>query len=99
MSSCPYFTPSPQGTSFSPLCGFSNRAVEILKACNVEFETFDVLEDSNTREAIKEYSQWPTIPQLYIGGEFVGGSDILFESFQNGDLKNTLLRAGARFIT
>ena len=68
---------------------------QVLRACDVEFETFDVLADPDVRQGIKDYSQWPTIPQLYVDGEFIGGSDIMIEMFQSGDLKTTLDAAGA----
>ena len=85
-----------KGSKFFPQCGFSNTAVQVLRACDVEFETVDVLSDPDIRQYVKEYSQWPTIPQLYIGGEFVGGSDILIEMFQSGDLKTMLEECGAK---
>ncbi len=75
-----------KGTKFFPQCGFSARAVGVLRQLGAEFETFDVLSDGGVREGIKAYSSWPTIPQLYIGGEFVGGSDIMMELYQNGEL-------------
>jgi monothiol glutaredoxin len=70
-----------------PQCGFSNNVVQILNVLGVPFETVDVLEDGDIRQGIKEYSNWPTIPQVYINGEFVGGSDILIELYQNGQLQ------------
>ncbi len=75
-----------KGNKFLPRCGFSARAVQLLQACDTEFETFDVLSDFDVRQGIKEYASWPTIPQLYIGGEFVGGSDIMMELYQSGEL-------------
>ncbi len=82
-----------KGTAQFPQCGFSGRSVQILKACNVnEFFTVNVLEDAEVRQGIKEYANWPTIPQLYVKGEFVGGSDILTEMYQAGELQ-TLLSA------
>jgi len=82
-----------KGTAQFPQCGFSGRSVQILKACNVEdFATVNVLEDEEIRQGIKEYANWPTIPQLYVKGEFVGGSDILMEMYQAGELQ-TLLSA------
>ncbi|CAN0116751.1 unnamed protein product [Ascophyllum nodosum] len=72
--------------------------LQVLRALNVEFETFDVLSDEAVREKIKEYSNWPTIPQLYVDGEFTGGSDIMIESFQSGELKKTLEGSGAKFL-
>ena len=76
-----------KGTALFPQCGFSSRAVAILDHLNVPFETVDVLQDQEIRQGIKEYSEWPTIPQLYVNGEFVGGSDIMMEMFQNGELQ------------
>ncbi len=82
-----------KGTASFPMCGFSGRAIQILKACDVDpkaITTVNVLEDEEIRQAIKEYSQWPTIPQLYVNGEFVGGSDIMMEMYESGELKQTL---------
>ncbi|MCB2021329.1 MAG: Grx4 family monothiol glutaredoxin [Rhizobacter sp.] len=80
-----------KGTAQFPQCGFSGRSVQILKACNVEdFATVNVLEDEEIRQGIKEYANWPTIPQLYVKGEFVGGSDILMEMYQAGELQTLL---------
>jgi monothiol glutaredoxin len=76
-----------KGTARQPMCGFSEAAVEVIKSYDVGFETQDVLEDDELRSAIKEYSDWPTIPQIFIGGEFIGGSDIVREMHQNGDLE------------
>ncbi|VXD24293.1 Putative glutaredoxin family protein (fragment) [Planktothrix paucivesiculata PCC 9631] len=70
-----------------PMCGFSNNVVQILNSLGVPFETLDVLEDYEIRQGIKEYSNWPTIPQVYINGEFIGGSDVLIEMYQKGDLQ------------
>ena len=82
-----------KGTAQFPQCGFSGRSVQILKACNVnDFFTVNVLEDEEVRQGIKEYANWPTIPQLYVKGEFIGGSDILMEMYQAGELQ-TLLSA------
>ncbi|MCU0654056.1 MAG: Grx4 family monothiol glutaredoxin [Polyangiaceae bacterium] len=75
-----------KGTKQFPQCGFSARAVEALKRSGAEFETINVLSDPEIREGIKEFSNWPTIPQVYIDGQFVGGSDILLELFQSGEL-------------
>ena len=75
-----------KGTPLFPQCGFSSRAVAILQHLGVEFETVDVLQDMEIREGIKAYSDWPTIPQLYVKGEFVGGSDIMMEMFESGEL-------------
>ena len=79
-----------KGTPDFPQCGFSGRAVQILRACGSEFSSVDVLADDEVRQGIKQYSNWPTIPQLYIKGEFVGGSDILLEMYQNGELQQKL---------
>lgn len=85
-----------KGTAQFPQCGFSGRAIQILRDCGVtKLVTVNVLEDGEVREGIKTYSQWPTIPQLYIDGEFVGGSDILAEMEQSGELKEMLEQAGA----
>ena len=79
-----------KGTKLMPQCGFSNNVVQILNALGVPYETVDVLEDYEVRQGIKEYSNWPTIPQLYIDGKFIGGSDILIELYQKGELKQTV---------
>jgi monothiol glutaredoxin len=80
-----------KGTAQFPQCGFSGRAVQILKACGVQnLVTVNVLDDADVRQGIKEFSNWPTIPQLYIKGEFVGGSDIVGEMYENGELKALL---------
>jgi len=76
-----------KGSALFPQCGFSSRAVAILDHLGVAFETVDVLQDAEIRQGIKEYSDWPTVPQLYIRGEFVGGSDIMMEMFENGELQ------------
>jgi len=80
-----------KGTAQFPMCGFSGRAVQILKACGVsDLTTVNVLEDESIRQGIKEYANWPTIPQLYVNGEFVGGSDIMMEMYQSGELQPLL---------
>jgi monothiol glutaredoxin len=80
-----------KGTSQFPMCGFSGRAIQVLKACGVnELTTVNVLEDEAIRQGIKEYANWPTIPQLYVDGEFVGGSDIMMEMYQSGELQQML---------
>jgi monothiol glutaredoxin len=80
-----------KGTAQFPMCGFSGRAVQVLKACGVDdFKTVNVLEDEDVRQGIKDYAQWPTIPQLYVNGEFVGGSDIMMEMYQSGELQQLL---------
>lgn len=79
-----------KGTALFPQCGFSSRAVAILDRLEVPYQTIDVLQDPEIRQGIKEYSDWPTIPQLYVKGEFVGGSDIMMEMFENGELQQLL---------
>ena len=79
-----------KGTKLMPQCGFSNNVVQILNSLGVEFNTFDVLSDFEIREGIKEYSEWPTIPQVYLKGEFLGGSDILIEMYNSGSLKEKI---------
>ena len=82
-----------KGNASFPQCGFSGRAIQILKACGVDpksIATVNVLEDQEIRQGIKDYSQWPTIPQLYIKGEFIGGSDIMMEMYESGELKQLL---------
>ncbi len=81
-----------KGTPKFPQCGFSNLAAQILKACEVNYLAVDVLADQNIREGIKAYANWPTIPQLYINGEFIGGSDIMRAMYESGELQ-TLLNA------
>jgi len=76
-----------KGTPLFPQCGFSSRAVAILDHLGVKYETVDVLQDQEIRSGIKAYSDWPTVPQLYVKGEFVGGSDIMMEMFESGELK------------
>ena len=79
-----------KGTKNFPQCGFSQRAVEILKKCGAEFKDVNVLADPAIRQGVKDFSNWPTIPQVYIGGQFVGGSDILLEMFQSGELQKLI---------
>jgi monothiol glutaredoxin len=80
-----------KGSAQFPMCGFSGRAIQVLKACGVdELKTVNVLEDEGIRQGIKEYANWPTIPQLYVDGEFVGGSDIMMEMYQSGELQQLL---------
>lgn len=81
-----------KGTPKFPQCGFSNLATQILNACNAQYVAIDVLADQNIREGIKAYANWPTIPQLYINGEFIGGSDIMRAMYESGELQ-TLLNA------
>ena len=85
-----------KGTASFPQCGFSGRAIQILKASGVDtrgITTVNVLEDPEVREGIKTYSQWPTIPQLYVKGEFIGGSDILMEMYESGELQQLVAAA------
>ena len=84
-----------KGTPLFPQCGFSSRAVAILNHLGVEFESVDVLQDQGVRQGIKAYSDWPTIPQLYAHGEFVGGSDIMMEMYESGELAELLQPAQA----
>ncbi|WP_031409045.1 Grx4 family monothiol glutaredoxin [Thiomonas sp. FB-Cd] len=85
-----------KGTPQFPQCGFSGRAAQILKACGVnQYASVNVLEDEGIRQGIKDYANWPTIPQLYVHGEFVGGSDIMMEMYQSGELKQLLDKAAA----
>ena len=80
-----------KGTAQFPMCGFSGRAIQVLKACGAsDLKTVNVLEDEGIRQGIKEYANWPTNPQLYVGGEFVGGSDIMMEMYQSGELQQLL---------
>ncbi len=82
-----------KGNASFPMCGFSGRAVQILKACGVDtrqLTTVNVLEDADIRQGIKEFSNWPTIPQLYVRGEFIGGSDIMMEMYESGELQQVL---------
>ena len=80
-----------KGTAQFPMCGFSGRAIQVLKACGVDApKTVNVLEDEEIRQGIKDYAKWPTIPQLYVNGEFVGGSDIMMEMYEAGELQPLL---------
>ena len=80
-----------KGTAQFPMCGFSGRAIQLLKECGIKSPyTVNVLEDNNIRQQIKEYSHWPTIPQLYVKGEFIGGSDIMTEMYEQGELQQLL---------
>jgi monothiol glutaredoxin len=82
-----------KGTAQFPMCGFSGRAIQVLKACGAEdLTTVNVLEDEPVRQGIKQYANWPTIPQLYVNGEFVGGSDIMMEMYQSGELQQMLAK-------
>jgi len=75
-----------KGTPDEPQCGFSAQVVSVLKSYDVPFETFNILEDEDIRQGIKEYSDWPTVPQLYVNGEFIGGCDVLTELHSDGEL-------------
>ncbi|SOB87350.1 monothiol glutaredoxin [Sphingomonas guangdongensis] len=83
-----------KGTPMFPQCGFSSRAIAILQHLNVPFDSVDVLQDQDVRQGIKAFSDWPTIPQLYVKGEFVGGSDIMMEMYESGELKELLADKG-----
>jgi monothiol glutaredoxin len=83
-----------KGTPMFPQCGFSARVVQILQHMGVPFASANVLEDMELREGIKQFSQWPTIPQLYVKGEFVGGGDIITEMFQSGELETLFTNQG-----
>jgi monothiol glutaredoxin len=85
-----------KGNKAFPQCGFSNRVVGVLKSEGVPFETFNVLQDPEIREGIKEFSSWPTIPQLYVAGKFLGGCDIVSEMHENGELAAELKAAGVK---
>jgi monothiol glutaredoxin len=83
-----------KGTPVFPQCGFSAQVVQVLSHLGVKFKAFNVLEDDELRQGIKEFSNWPTIPQLYVGGEFVGGCDIVREMYQSGELAELLKEKG-----
>jgi len=83
-----------KGTPLFPQCGFSSSAIQILERLGVDYETVDVLADPEVRSGIKAYSDWPTVPQLYVKGEFVGGSDIMMEMFQSGELATMVAEKG-----
>lgn len=83
-----------KGTADMPMCGFSGRATQILNHLNVPFKTVNVLDSEEIRNGIKAYTNWPTVPQLYIKGEFVGGSDIMMEMYQSGELQGLLKEKG-----
>tara|TARA_Y100000590_G_scaffold467715_1_gene647594 strand:+ start:1270 stop:1605 length:336 start_codon:yes stop_codon:yes gene_type:complete len=83
-----------KGTPIFPQCGFSSTVVQILNNLGVKFKSVDVLMDQNIRQGIKDFSDWPTIPQLYVKGEFVGGCDIIMEMFENGELSDHLKNSG-----
>ncbi len=83
-----------KGTADMPMCGFSGRSVQILQHLGVPFKDINVLASDEMRQGIKDYTNWPTIPQLYVKGEFVGGADIMMEMFQSGELKQLLADKG-----
>ena len=87
-----------KGSKLFPQCGFSNTAVQILQAYDIDFHTVDVLSDEAIRSGVKDFSQWPTIPQLYVAGEFIGGSDIMIELYQAGELGEMIEKARADMI-
>ena len=84
-----------KGSPLFPQCGFSSRAIQILDHLGAKYETVDVLQDGEIRQGIKAYSNWPTVPQLYVRGEFVGGSDIMTEMYENGELEQLVAGAAA----
>jgi monothiol glutaredoxin len=84
-----------KGTASMPQCGFSNTAAEILRRLGVEFKTYDVLSDPGLREGIKQFSNWPTVPQLYVNGEFVGGADIMRSMYESGELEKIVRKDAA----
>ena len=84
-----------KGVPDAPMCGFSNAVVQVLKAENAEFKAYNVLADPDLREGIKVFSSWPTIPQVYVNGEFIGGCDTTIEMYKSGELKEMLKEAGA----
>ena len=88
-----------KGTPLFPQCGFSSKAVAILDHCKVGYESVDVLQDMEIRQGIKGYSDWPTIPQLYVKGEFVGGSDIMLEMFEEGELQELMAKKKVALAT
>lgn len=87
-----------KGSKLFPQCGFSNTAVQILQAYDIDFHSVDVLSDDAIRQGVKNFSQWPTIPQLYVAGEFIGGSDIMIELYQTGELGEMIEKAKADLI-
>ena len=82
-----------KGSPQAPQCGFSAKASQLLAACGAKFATYDVLSDQDIRQGVKQYSNWPTIPQLYINGEFIGGCDIMIELYQKGELQKLVAKA------
>lgn len=88
-----------KGTPLFPQCGFSSKAIAILDHLGVEYASVDVLQDADVRQGIKAYSEWPTIPQLYVKGEFVGGSDIMMEMYEAGELHDLMQNAEVRLAS
>jgi monothiol glutaredoxin len=88
-----------KGTPVFPQCGFSSTVVQILTELGVKFKSVDVLKDAAIRQGIKEFSNWPTIPQLYVKGEFIGGCDIIRETFETGELEDLLKERGVALAT
>lgn len=88
-----------KGNEKFPMCGFSAAVVQILKSLKIEFKTVDVLQDMALREGIKAFTSWPTIPQLYIKGEFIGGCDIVREMYQSGELQTLLSEKGITSVS
>jgi monothiol glutaredoxin len=87
-----------KGTPLFPQCGFSSKAIAILDHLGVAFESVDVLQDMEIRQGIKAFSDWPTIPQLYVKGEFIGGSDIMMEMFEAGELQALMNESGVKAV-
>ena len=87
-----------KGTPVFPMCGFSAQAIQILNHTGAKYQSYNVLDDNDLREGIKSYSNWPTIPQLYVKGEFVGGCDIMREMFEDGELQETLKQKGVATV-
>jgi monothiol glutaredoxin len=85
-----------KGTPLFPQCGFSSKAIAILEHCGAQYESVDVLQDMEIRQGIKGFSDWPTIPQLYVGGEFIGGSDIMMEMYEAGELQQLIAGRAAQ---
>ena len=79
-----------KGDRMFPQCGFSGKSIQMLEACGAEYETVNVLTDDQVRQGIKDYSSWPTVPQLYVAGQFIGGSDILTDLYESGDLQSII---------
>ena len=84
-----------KGSKEQPMCGFTHRAIAVLNECGVDFEVINIFDDPSIRPALVEHSNWPTTPQVYIDGEFIGGSDIVLEMFESGELQKKLQGANA----